>query len=147
MNASENLDLLNPGGEALFDIDDLEVLPIVVEDLTSSAAVHTARRMEEIAAEIAWLDGRRKEAAERLEEERARLRDALPANETVQIGDYQVRRTEVAGSERFSLAAMRKAGEALPKKLEKFVNLSGAHERWTVKRAEQRESKTKKAAS
>jgi len=140
---NDKLDIITQD-TALFDIDDLEELPTVIDDIHSVGAALTAKRIEEIKANLALLDAKAAELKARLAQEQDRIRGVLPPGVSVQVGDYVMRRTEVAATERFSLRAMREAGETLPKKLERFVNLSGAHERWTVKRAAERTSLTKK---
>lgn len=76
--------------------------------------------------------------AEQLKQEREDVRAEVlayvdPGRENV-AGGVSVKVTEVGDSERFSLAAMRKAGFDLPEELRAFVKPSGGHARWTVRR-------------
>jgi hypothetical protein len=73
-----------------------------------------------------------KDAEEKRNEVRGRLRPLIPANAESIAGGITVRRT-VFESASFSLSDARKAGHSLPRKLRAFEKTS-EQERWTVRR-------------
>lgn len=105
---------------------DPEALPEFAADLARLADLEDA---------IAAMKAGESIMAER-EEVRARLRGHIVAGHEYESGGIRVKRTEVAGSETFSLKAMRDAGHTLPEDLAPFVNRGRGSERWTVKRRE-----------
>lgn len=104
-----------PLEELLVDPDELELLADAEDDVAD------ARKAL-------------KEAEEKRNEIRGRLRPLIPANAESIAGSVAVRRT-VFESRSFSLSDARKAGHSLPRKLRAFEKTS-EQERWTIRRVE-----------
>lgn len=94
----------------------------------------TVRRLAELDAEVTLHEELARQAKDQREAVRAELRPELEPDTKLRAAGYLVWRTETAPVERFSLRAMREAGEELPERLRRFVTRS-ATERWYVREA------------
>lgn len=128
---------------ALFDVDDLDLLPEEVTDRDGPEFEAVVRRMAAFDAEMRHYQGLADAAKDRLYRERDRIREIMPFGDRAEAADHVVWRTEFPAVERFSIRAMREAGETLPKRLLPFVRESEPGERWYIREAKVRESKTR----